>query len=173
MQGFTVKKFSELCGFSDASYVRQLINQGKIDASKPDGRSWVIDMDSHKTRSYLNEHRKTTDETPAQNTQNTPASTVENTEENTQKILQLTEKLEKYAFEAGQYKQLSDNLKEKEHDVSYWKEEYFKLRSQYEALLVANTKMDEEIKILKPKINNLQKELEAERKRPFWKRNVL
>ena len=66
-------------------------------------------------------------------------------------VMVLQSQVNDYSVKAGQTMLLTDNLLQKEKDLDYWKEQYFQLKSEND---------------------RLKSDLEAEKKRPFWKRKV-
>ena len=165
MQNVTVDFIAKECGFKDAAYVRQLLSAGKLEGSKPDGKAWAIDLDLPKNREFFNKNRKNTASNTVTNTVNTQEiptkNTVELPKEDTQLIRDLFAEVKQLSFEAGRVAQLSDNLKQKETDVEYWKTQYFELQNKYERLLKENTE-------LKPALKSTLLEIEALKARKWW-----
>ncbi len=80
----------------------------------------------------------------------------ENTNTNQMELVKFISEL---SAKAGKYELLEDNSRQSKEDVKYWQEKYFELQNDYNKL--------------QNKFDNLQEALENEKKRPFWKRNVL
>lgn len=148
MQNVTVLWLAEQCKVSDG-YIRQLLIAKELIGEKPDGRGWTIDLDNPKNREFFNKNRKDVESLRNESTQVTEVNNVTDTHNlqsrDTQLIRDLIEDIKRLSFEAGQKKLLSDNLKEKEHDAKYWKDEYFKLQYKYDEVTKENTELKEQL----------------------------
>lgn len=78
-------------------------------------------------------------------------------------LLEILEYIEPYHSKAAKYELLEDRSKELKDDVAHWQEEYFKLKYENEQLTFRNNEQSE-------KIDKLQKELDEERKKSFFKK---
>lgn len=107
-------------------------------------------------------------------------------------LIQSKNQLINYSKEVGKTELLTDNLMTREKDAKHWQDEYFKVKYEFDKLQEMVNNLQEqiatfnnsgiigEVETLKKQVANLQTEnrqlktdLESERKRPFWKRNVL
>jgi len=179
LQNVSINKFAEICYIKDSAYIRQLLLGNKL-IGKKNGKAWIIDIDNPINAEYMQKRRKeiegvAVDDT-AINTTNTTAINTQNTvvaqNDTTQLIRDLIKEIKELAEEKGKAKLLTDNLIQKEHDLDYWKKQYFEKNAEYDSLLKENTqdkiKAEQEIFSLREKINTLEFENQQLKQKTFF-----
>jgi type I site-specific restriction endonuclease len=169
LQNVSINKFAELCYIKDSAYIRQLLISAKLIGQK-NGKAWIIDIDNPINAEYMQKRKQeiegTTLKDAAENTLNTTQlptqNTVFNPNDTTQLLRDLIKDIKELSEEKGKTKLLTDNLMQKEHDVTHWQGQYFEIKHKYDSLLKENTEAknqaEQEISQYKDKIQQLETE---------------
>lgn len=184
----SVSNFAELANRTDV-YIRKLCRENKLDYMQERSEhnkkmTYKINMDGDKTILFMNKIKAKNDissETNSETSNDTQGSYVETSSEtfegsvepSNDTLIETLERFESYIYKAGQLLAIEDKNKNQADRIVFLEGEVSRLMQEVTKLEKTVTKLETEKKFSDNSYRQIALELESEKKKPFWKRNVI
>jgi len=174
MQNITSQKFAEMCNCT-ATNIRNLRASGTLVAQQDEKGNWLFDLDLEENRAYYNKNKKVSqpvEQVVAEASQFVSQADGQGVTQSLctsiEKLTQQLEKSNEHALLAGKALMLESNIIEKQKDVDYWREKYFKEQESTKELSVKVSQLENSITQLTEKHTLLESENQQLNKKSFF-----